>query len=187
MKIAKVREVKTPTRANKDDAGIDFYVPEFTKEFIKDLNSKNNNNVSTFKDEDLNPLYIMLKPHERILIPSGIHVNFKDDANNYREQMRYHSTKIGLALIAHNKSGVGSKEGLDRLAEVVDESYQGEVHINIVNTGNETINIHPGKKLIQFVLEPVIYSDIEEYNIKALYKDSESTRGSGGFGSTDHK
>jgi len=41
IKFLKVRDVKSPSRANEYDAGIDFYVPEFTKEFIKDLRAKN--------------------------------------------------------------------------------------------------------------------------------------------------
>ena len=28
MRISKIRKVKTPTRANNTDAGIDFFVPE---------------------------------------------------------------------------------------------------------------------------------------------------------------
>ena len=49
MKIAKIRKVKTPTRANTADAGIDFFIPE-----------------------DQEP--IVLKPQESCLIPSGIKV-----------------------------------------------------------------------------------------------------------------
>ena len=50
MKFSKVREVKTPQRANLTDAGIDFFVPE---------------DQST----------ISLTPGESCLIPSGIKVN----------------------------------------------------------------------------------------------------------------
>tara|TARA_R100001015_G_C4633938_1_gene199579 strand:- start:647 stop:1084 length:438 start_codon:yes stop_codon:yes gene_type:complete len=50
MKISKVREVKTPIRANSTDAGIDFFVPEDTKRFT-------------------------LSPGDSCLIPSGVKVN----------------------------------------------------------------------------------------------------------------
>ena len=33
MKITKVRDVKTPLRANNTDAGIDFFVPNDSKPF----------------------------------------------------------------------------------------------------------------------------------------------------------
>lgn len=42
----------------------------------------------------------------------------------------------GYALVFMNKSGVGAKQQLDVLASVVDEDYEGEVHINLVNNGN---------------------------------------------------
>ena len=50
MRIAKIRDVKTPTRANNSDAGIDFFVPN-----------------------DFNTVKIM--PHDSILIPAGIKVD----------------------------------------------------------------------------------------------------------------
>ena len=50
MKISKIRDVKTPTRANPTDAGIDFFVPN---------------------DQET----IGLKPGESAFIPSGIKVN----------------------------------------------------------------------------------------------------------------
>ena len=41
MRLAKTRDVKTPTRANSTDAGIDFFVPKFDEKFIDDLEEKN--------------------------------------------------------------------------------------------------------------------------------------------------
>lgn len=43
--ITKIRDVKTPNRANKTDAGCDYYVPNFDANFLYDLyvfNKKNN-------------------------------------------------------------------------------------------------------------------------------------------------
>jgi len=50
MKISKIRDVKTPTRANSTDAGIDFFIP--------------NDHVFSY-----------LKPGASVLIPSGVKVN----------------------------------------------------------------------------------------------------------------
>ena len=41
IKFLKVREVSSPKRAYPFDAGIDFFVPKFTKKFLEDLKSKN--------------------------------------------------------------------------------------------------------------------------------------------------
>ena len=145
MRISKVRKVHTPQRANGNDAGIDFFVPDdFNDGKIKYLN-----------------------PGESVLIPSGIHVNVPDNH----------------ALIAFNKSGVAVKKTLLAGAAVVDEGYQGEMHIHIINVGDKSHSISPGDKIMQFILISMFYDKIEEVDFKDLYPE-DSTRGSGGFGST---
>lgn len=167
MKISKIRKVKTPTRGTDLSAGIDFYVPEFTDDFKEILFEKNLNEIS-FED-----LYkkneIVLKPNCKILIPSGIKVNFND--SNPR------------VLIAFNKSSVASKLGLDVLACVIDQDYQGEIHINLTNTTKKIVKIKSNDKIVQCVMLPVFYEDIQLVDLEDLYSEV-TTRGEGGFGST---
>lgn len=175
IKFLKTRNVKSPSRANKYDAGIDFYVPEFTEEFLKDLREKNPDIVILENS-------IVLRPGERVLIPSGIHCQM---ASPHR------------ALIAANKSGVATKFGLIFGAQVVDFEYQGEIHLSIINTnkgithsGKEIIQITPGMKILQFLEMPVFNSELEitdNLSINDFYDNIETTRAAGGFGSTDHK
>jgi dUTP pyrophosphatase len=108
-----------------------------------------------------------VKPNESILIPSGIKVN----------------VPTGHALIAFNKSGVAVKKNLVMGACVVDEDYQGEVHMHLINIGNETTLVSPGDKLAQFLLMPVNYATTFEVNENELYQ-TPSERGEGAFGST---
>lgn len=171
---SKVRDVKSPTRGTSVAAGIDFYVPKFNNQFIEDL-SKKNPNISSilpgsytyFILEDK----ILLGAHERMLIPSGLKI--KGHPN--------------VALNTHNKSGVASKKGLDRLAEVVDEDYEGEIHISIVNTSNHIVEICEDEKLVQSLEVHVDYSMPVEIPIEQLFIGSQSERKEGGFGSTDNK
>ena len=109
----------------------------------------------------------ILFPQDRVNIPSGIKAK----------------VPTGFALIAFNKSGVASNEGLVVGACVVDEDYQGEIHINLINTGSEPITLHSGKKATQFILMPIFYDGIEEVPEKDLHP-IKSERGEGGFGST---
>jgi len=123
-----------------------------------------------------------IPPGGRVLIPSGIKVNVPS----------------GYALIAFNKSGIASKTGLMVGACVVDEDYQGEVHINMINTNHPSevwdmdghyatnsghVTINPGDKLVQFILLPINYSNPEETTLEELYTNT-TERGEGGFGST---
>ncbi len=66
---------------------------------------------------------------------------------------------------------------------VVDSDYQGEIHLHLINTGREDVNISPGDKLVQFLLIPVDHGIVEMVDEADLF-ETESERGSGGFGST---
>jgi dUTP pyrophosphatase len=100
-----------------------------------------------------------------VLIPSGIKAHVPS----------------GYALIAFNKSGVAVKQGLTVGACVVDEDYEGEIHLHMTNVNNKYTTIVPGQKLVQFVLVSVNYQNVEEVN---ELPTRNTQRGSGGFGST---
>jgi len=85
-------------------------------------------------------------------------------------------------LIAFNKSGVAIK-GLTVGACVVDEDYQGPIHLHLFNVSKQPVKIMNGQKIIQFLLLPVWHEEIEEVPLSELYSES-SQRGEGGFGST---
>lgn len=111
-----------------------------------------------------------LLPGESVLIPAGIKANVP---KNY-------------AFVAFNKSGVATKKNLSVGACVIDEDYQGEIHIHVYNYGNQPTTINPGEKIIQCVLLPVLYAPIEIVNTEEELWDGEITeRGEGGFGSTN--
>lgn len=114
----------------------------------------------------------LIIPGGSVLIPSGIKVNIP---NNH-------------ALIAFNKSGVATKKGLTVGACVVDEDYQGEIHIHLTNISNQVVAVDPGEKIVQFLLMPIIYDSIEIVeNEELLWEGKISERGEGGFGHTDEK
>jgi len=119
--------------------------------------------IDFYTPDDLTP--ILLGPGEDALIPSGIKAQ----------------VPAGHALVAFNKSGVATKNKLIKGAEVVDEDYQGEIHIHVFNNGRTTTMINPGQKLMQFVLLQVNYEDVE---VVESLDQIESERGEGGFSST---
>ena len=175
IQFLKTRKVKSPNKAHATDAGIDFYVPEFLPQFIKDLGEKNKTQwmgkvkiLNLLEDNEFE-----LPPQERVLIPSGIHCKMQNNR----------------CLIAFNKSGVASKLGLIVGSCVVDEGYEGEIHISLINTSTESVKISAGMKAVQFIETPVYHSDIEITENKTLeeFYQSRSDRGEQGFGSTDHK
>ena len=170
MYYTKTRLVKSPQRGTNKSAGIDFFVPEFTDEFLSDLQKKSN--VEIEGDN------IILNPHSSVLIPAGIKVNLE------KTRVDFLHTWNGIYLNAHNKSGIASKHGLIKGAETVDEDYQGELHINVINTTDEIRYIRENSKLIQFILEETNYITPIEIETETELFTSESERGVGGFGST---
>ena len=113
--------------------------------------------------------FTIVGPGQSILIPSGVKVRIPK----------------GNVLIAFNKSGVAVKKNLHVGACVIDESYTGEIHINMTNVGREATNVSPGDKILQLVLIKQEYLELESFKTtEELYTDHESTRGEGGFGST---
>ena len=123
--------------------------------------------IDFFVPDDYPENLCAVEPGERYFIPSGIKANVPP----------------GYALIAMNKSGVSLKKSLMVGACVVDSDYQGEIHLHLINTGRETVNISPGDKLVQFLLVPVDHGRVEMVEEADLF-EAESERGSGGFGST---
>jgi len=108
-----------------------------------------------------------INPGERAFIPSGIKAN----------------VPTGFALIAMNKSGVALNKNLIIGACVVDSDYQGEIHLHLINVGLSKSTFSPGDKLAQFLLVPVDHCHVEEVHEEHLF-NSQTERGSGGFGST---
>lgn len=201
----KTRDVKSPRRYTPEDAGVDWYVPNYetydgdvdlgeapiipsdeAEEFLKDLKEKNAGRdilyiEPTSSDETLK---IVIGPHERILIPSGIKVKIK---RNWLRKILHKVIGLGDALNAENKSGVANKKGLEIGSKVVDYEYQGEVHLSVINTTNKPVTIESGEKLVQFIHYPIYLS---EYNRipESVYNNFEkSKRGAGGFGSSNTK
>lgn len=121
----------------------------------------------------------IVEPGSSILIPSGIKCAYPP----------------GYALILFNKSGIATKYKLTSLACVCDSDYQGEVHISLINIGQEMVTITPGMKIAQFILVPVSLAEPREiedesnlwhkWSMQSMTRQgSESSRGEGGFGST---
>ena len=175
LKFTKVRNVKSPTRGTNLASGIDLFVPTFSERFINDLVEKNPSHCPKGSYDWVlchQGKRILLAPHARIVIPSGL--KFLGEP--------------GLSYNMHNKSGVATKKGLIFGAEVCDADYQGEVHLSVINTSNFIVEICEGEKLLQMLVEPVVLCPLKEVATEEeLYANSESERGEGWQGSTGTK
>lgn len=77
------------------------------------------------------------------------------------------------------RSGMSIKRRLAPTAGVIDSSYRGEVHVALVNDGDEVQVIEPGDRLAQMVVKQHFVGELE-----VVDELSETQRGEGKFGST---
>ena len=112
---------------------------------------------------------IVVPPLSRVLVPTGIKVEFDD----------------GLELQIRPKSGLAINDGITVLNTpgTVDSGYNGEIKVIIFNTNIDlNYEIKKGQKIAQGVLCPVING--RYVNIQEVEELGEKDRGENGFGST---
>jgi len=87
----------------------------------------------------------------------------------------------GYEIQVRPRSGLAFKHGVTCLNTpgTIDSDYRGEVHVLLINLGEEKFVIERGMRIAQLVVAPVVQAVMEE---RALASVTE--RGSGGFGST---
>ncbi len=77
------------------------------------------------------------------------------------------------------RSWLAAKHGIDVLAWVVDSSYRGDIGVVLLNTGNEPVDITPGMRIAQMIIESCAQASF------TIVDDLDETpRGAGAWGST---
>ena len=108
---------------------------------------------------------VIIAPGARALVPTGIAIAL---VNGYEAQVR-------------PRSGLAARHGLTVLNApgTIDADYRGEIHVLLINLGEEPVTVERGMRIAQMVITPVIRAHILE--VPSL---DQTMRGSGGFGST---
>jgi dUTP pyrophosphatase len=108
---------------------------------------------------------IVLAPGARALVPCGFAMALPA---GYEAQVR-------------PRSGLAAKHGVTVLNSpgTIDADYRGEVKVILVNLGQEAFSITRGERVAQMVVAPVVQPDFAVVEVL-----DETTRGTGGFGST---
>lgn len=109
---------------------------------------------------------VIIKSGERAIIPSGLKIKLMPGTELQVRSRSGNAAKLGLAVL--NSPGT------------IDQCYTGEIGIILINHDDEPIIIKPGMKIAQAVIAPVLRA-----TFSTITQLSETTRGEGGFGSTD--
>jgi dUTP pyrophosphatase len=111
------------------------------------------------------PAQITIKPLQRLLVPTGLHIELPI---GYEAQIRPRS---GLAY----KHGIG----IVNSPGTIDADYRGEIKVLLVNLSDVDFTINDGDRIAQMVIakhETIGWENVEEL--------SDTARGAGGYGHT---
>ncbi|MFN3130188.1 dUTP diphosphatase [Roseibium sp.] len=139
------------------DHGRDLPLPAYQSDLAAGLD------LLAAVDDDLT-----LQPGNRALVPTGLAMALPA---GYEAQVR-------------PRSGLAAKHGITVLNTpgTIDADYRGEVKVILINLGDTAFEISRGDRIAQMVIAPVLQIEIQEVEIL-----SETSRGTGGFGSTGQR
>jgi len=108
---------------------------------------------------------IVLKPNDRILIPTGLTMEIP----------------IELEAQVRPRSGLALKQGITLLNTpgTIDADYRGEIGVIMINLGKEDFVIERGQRIAQLV-----FMKVPKVSLIEVDTINETERGSGGFGHT---
>lgn len=104
-------------------------------------------------------------PGQSVMIPTGIAMEIPK----------------GYAGLVFARSSMGAKRGLAPANKVgvIDSDYRGEIRVVLHNHSGEPQSVEPGERVAQLLIVPVFTPGFQEAE-----KLSDTSRGTGGFGST---
>lgn len=109
---------------------------------------------------------LTLNPGENVKIPTGLAIQLPGPH---------------IVALVFARSGLASRYGigLTNGVGVIDSDYRGEIQVLMQNLGDQPIIVKPGDRIAQMVFMPIFRAAFEEVS-----ELEQTTRGTGGFGST---
>ena len=108
---------------------------------------------------------VVLQPGARAIIPTGLQMAIPE----------------GFEVQVRPRSGLAAKNGVTVLNSpgTIDSDYRGEVSVVLINHGDDEFTVTRGMRIAQIVIASVSQAIVEE-----RMSAGQTTRGSGGYGST---
>ncbi len=108
---------------------------------------------------------VRLGPLERAVVGTGLYIELP----------------VGFEAQIRPRSGLAAKQGISVLNSpgTIDADYRGEIGVILVYLSNEPVTVNHGERIAQMVISK--HEQAEWIEVDQL---EETTRGSGGFGST---
>ena len=113
---------------------------------------------------------LSLEPGERELLPTGLKL----------------SIPMGYEIQIRPRSGLAIKHGITIVNSpgTIDSDFRGEIHLIVINHGQQTFTVKHGDRIAQMILQEVQQAELVQVQEQDL---DHTSRGQGGFGSTGVK
>lgn len=114
---------------------------------------------------------IVLNPGQRILVPTGLHIQLP----------------VGYEAHIRPRSGLAIKHGITCLNSpgTIDADYRGDVGVILINHGTEPFVIKQGERIAQMVIAK--HETAEWESVESMDQLEDTERGSDGYGHTGVK
>ena len=111
------------------------------------------------------PAQITIKPLQRLLVPTGLHIELP----------------IGYEAQIRPRSGLAYKHGISIVNSpgTIDADYRGEIKVLLVNLSDTDFIINDGDRVAQMVI-----AKHETINWESVEELGDTARGAGGYGHT---
>ena len=168
MEIILSHDAKIPIKGSLLSSGFDLEAKG-----IYDPESKTSFWFDELEQKELNPNSYILLPGKRVLVKTGIQINFES-----------YNTKPNTILEAHvrSRSGLALKKGIFVLNGIgtLDLDYKDDIGVILYNSSEYNFIIYENDRIAQLVFN-IIPKDIGFNEVKEF---SEGNDRKGGFGST---
>lgn len=111
----------------------------------------------------MTPYGFVLRAHSSQKIDTGVHVQIP----------------IGYFGKLESKSGLNVNHSIVSLGGIIDSGFTGSIVAKIYNFSDEDYRFNQGDKIIQMIIQPCLYQDLE-----IVDELDKAERGNSGFGST---
>jgi dUTP pyrophosphatase len=111
------------------------------------------------------PEGIVIKPMQRILVPTGLHIELP----------------VGYEAQIRPRSGLAYKHGISIVNSpgTIDADYRGEIKVLLINLSDTDFVVNNGDRIAQMVI-----AKHETINWESVEELSDTARGEGGYGHT---
>lgn len=118
-----------------------------------------------------------------LITPYSIHLGALGDKITVNTGVKI-ELPVGYFGLVQGKSGLANKYNITTIGNIIDEGYEGYIHVMLMNLSKETVFLEAGSKIAQLIVLPYAKVSYVSVNSDEIRETRKTSRGDGKFGST---